>query len=233
MNLQKDYFDIENHRYAADKIISLDTSRRLEINHIESLLELKPPQNIIDFGSGNGRITIPFLKKGFNVLAFDISKKSLRALELIYKKNKNPDWGQLTTSTLLPRNKKFDGVIGSDILHHADINGMLWSIYGTLKPKAPLVISEPNAWHLLWYLFIFLKLDWKVEKGILQCFIPRIETSLRRNNFRDIKIEGHGLLPTPVFNFFPFFASLNALRLGNLPLLKFFAFRLIISARKS
>src|SRR3989338_11157366 len=98
MNIQKDFFDIENHQYAADKITSLDASHKLEIDHIENLLRLKPPKNIIDFGSGNGRITIPFLKKGFNVHAVDISKKSLQNLDIIYKKNKTPHWGKLTIS---------------------------------------------------------------------------------------------------------------------------------------
>lgn len=233
INLQKDYFDIESHQYAASKIISLDTSHQLEIDHIENLLKLKPPKNIIDFGSGNGRIAIPFLKKGFNIHAVDISKKSLQALELIYKKNKTPHWGKLTSSTVLPENKKFDGLIGSDILHHVDINDVLPHIRKVLKLNAPLVISEPNAWHILWYLYILKKLDWQVEKGILQCSIPYIETSLRKNNFQNIGIEGHGFFPTPIFNFSHFFVRLNVLSLGNLPLVKFFAFRLIISAKKT
>lgn len=220
MNLQKDYFETKNHRYAADKIISPDTSHQLELGHIENLLKLKPPKNIIDFGSGNGRIAIPFLKKGFHVHAVDTSKKSLQALIMIYKKNKTPHWGRLTVSAKLPGNKRFDGLIGSDILHHVNINVVLPSIYNALKLDAPLVISEPNAWHIPWYLFIFSNRNWKIEEGILQCSIPQIETSLRRNKFKYINIQGHGLFPTRIFNLFPFFASLNALGLGNIPLLK-------------
>lgn len=229
---QKEYFDIENHQYSADNIISLDVSHQLEIDNIENLLNLKPPKNIIDYGSGNGRIAIPFLKKGFNVHAVDISNKSLRALEQIYKNNKTPLWGHLSTSNKLPKNNKFDGLIGSDILHHVNINNELQNIIKTLRHGAPLVISEPNAWHLLWYLYIFLKLDWNIEKGILHCTVSQLESSLRLNKFKEIKIIGHGLFPTSILNFFPFIASLNALHLGNLPLLKLFAFRLIISAKK-
>lgn len=232
MNFQKDYFDIKKHQFSADKIISADVSHQLEIDHIENLLMLSPPKNLIDFGSGNGRITIPFLKKGFNVHAVDISRKSLETLERIYKRYKTRTWGRLTTSTKLPK-KQYDGLIGSDILHHLDIKNTLPQIHKILKPNAPLIMSEPNAWYLPWYIFIFLKLDWKIEKGILQCSVPYLTSSFCKSKFKDIKIEGHGLLPTPIFNFSPFFASLNALHLGNLPALKFFAFRLIISAKKS
>jgi len=232
MNLQKAYFDKKIHQYPQEKIISLDRSHQFEIDHIASLLNLIPPKNLLDLGSGNGRISIPFLKKGFNIHAVDISKKSLQALQLTYKKNKTPAWGQLTTSSSLPRNKKFDGVIGSDILHHVDLKETFPLIYEALKPGETMVISEPNAWHLPWYLYVFFLLSWDVEKGILHCSIPELKQILFNTGFDNIIIEGHGLLPTSIFNFSPFFARLNTLRLGNLPLVKFFAFRLMICARR-
>lgn len=228
---QRKFFDKSINQFPLQRVIKPSLAHQLEVLHIIKLLNLTPPKNIMDFGSGNGRIAIPLLRMGFNLWAVDISYESLKQLTITYNRLKTNSWGKLYTSTTIPKKTEFDAVVGSDILHHVPIKDKLHDILRTLKPNGIIVFSEPNAWHFPWYIYIFFLLSWNIEKGILHCSIPELNQKLASTGFDNIKIEGHGLLPTSIFNFFPFSARLNALSLGNLPLVKFFSFRLIVSAK--
>lgn len=229
---QKKFFDIADNRYPQEKILSTRFAQQLEINHIFNLLLKTYPKNIMDFGSGSGRITIPCLERGMNVWAVDISKKSLLSLSAFYQKNRTSSWGTLNTSTSIPSKIQFDTIIGGDILHHVDIKQILPELYIALKPGGIMVFSEPNAWHLPWYLFILLFLSWDIEKGILQCNIPNLRKEFTSVGLTNFSFEGHGLIPTKLADFIPTLSRINAFILGNLPLIRYFAFRLIIYAKK-
>lgn len=229
--VQKRHFNLAENQYDQAKIINPHLSQKLEINHLIKLLALSPPKKIMDFGAGTGRATIPLLTMGFDVWAVDVSRKSLDALTSIYQKQKNKTWGKLTAVNRLPQNIFFDAIVGTDILHHINIEEELPDLYRILKPNGLVVFSEPNAWHLPWYPFIFATINWSIEKGILQCFIPNLKKEFSNTGFREIKIEGYGVLPTLLFNFSRFLSSLNV-TLGNLPIVKYFSFRLIVSAKK-
>lgn len=231
-NLQRNYFEKNKHRFPIVKILKPRPQHQLEFSHILKQLQLQPPQNILDFGSGSGRISIPLLALGFDIWAVDLSRKSLRDLQKIYKSMKTKSWGKLHVSTSIPESITFDAIVGADILHHVNIKEYVFKLKKVLKKGGILVFSEPNAWYLPWYLFFLLFHSWDIEKGILQCSLNNLRKLFDEAGFHNISIEGHGLLPTPIFNRIPTLASFNALFLGNLSIMKYFAFRFIISAKK-
>lgn len=228
-NNQREHFDKVTHRFSLEKILSPSLSNKKEIEQIIKLLDLPLGAKIVDFGCGSGRITIPLLKKGYDVLGVDISCESLTSLDQFYKKNRQTGWGKLFLSTTLPLKEKYDAVVGADILHHISISKYSSVFKQILKPKGKILFSEPNAFHLLWYAFIFVNLDWSIEKGILQCTPIYLNDTFKKSGFDKVRVYGHGFLPTMFFNFFSPLHRFN-IKAGNFPIIKLFAFRNILLA---
>ncbi len=225
---QQRFFDQKNHRFNDAKLLDPPYAQLLELLALEQSLKLKPASTIIDFGAGNGRVSLYFLKKGFNVIAVDISKHSLQTLQTIYNEHKRQSWGTLQTRTSLPPTR-VDAIVGADILHHLAIRQLLPKIIKALKPTGRVVFSEPNAWHILWYIhYFFSKIPWHIERGILQCTYFNLKNAFQRSGLSRITLVGHGLLPTTPLSRF---RSINAwnVRAGNYWPFKLFAFRYIVS----
>lgn len=188
MNDQATYFDDPTHRYQHTHNPPL--AQRLEMEHLEKALGKTPGKTIVDFGAGSGRVTFWFLKKGFNVTAVDVSKQSLTDLQILYNTHKTSSWGKLTAATALPKTK-VDAVVGSDILHHVDMQTHLPKLYRLLKPGGRAAFSEPHAWFFPWYVYLFLRrLPWNVERDILQMTACRITRELEKAGFQKIRITG-------------------------------------------
>lgn len=233
-NKQADHFDQKKNRFDTSHILNPLPQHISELEVIEkALISLPTSSQLIDFGSGNGRISLNLLKRGFNVLSVDISRNSLKQLNSFYHQYKTTSWGKLSTALELPKYPFADAIVGADVLHHVEINKMLPLFKSSLKSGGILVFSEPNALHLLWYLYLIIlrKIPWRIEKGILYCNYFYLKSIFRQTGFR-IKIFGHGFFPTPLLNNFSFFNKLN-LFWGNLPIIKLFAFRLLIEASLS
>lgn len=227
---QEKHFDDTAHRFSLEKILIPSLSNKKEMEYIVQVLDLPIKAKIIDFGCGTGRVTIPLLKKGYTVLGVDISSESLKSLDTFYKKNRKPGWGKLFLSTTLPYKEKYDAVVGADILHHIPISKYTSIFKQVLKTGGKVVFSEPNAFHLPWYAFIFANLDWTIEKGVLQCTPIYLNYIFKKSGFNKVRIYGHGFLPTMLFEFFPPLHNLN-IKIGNLPIIKLFAFRNILFAQ--
>ncbi len=74
-------------------------------------------------------------------------------------------------------------------------------------------------------------LNFNEEKGIARCNFFSLRKKLKHAGFRNIKIDGFGLFPPQIFFNIKTLLRLNNI-LGNLPILKWFSFRLIIEASK-
>lgn len=231
--VQRTFFNEATHQYPLGKILTPAPAQQLEIDQMERLLALPPNSRIMDFGAGTGRMTFPFLARGYHVHAVDIAEQSLSALKTVYREQKASGWGKLTTATRLTDGGRFDGIIGSDVLHHVSLEETLPALYSCLRPGGTILFSEPNAWHPLWYPFILLKLSWVIERGILQCSLPNLTRQTRAAGFSAVTVYGHGLLPTGILNALPSLAQANAHRWGNIPIVRPFAFRLLIRAQRS
>jgi len=194
--------------YPSEKVLNPPPHVKREVSEIIKKIGVDFSEKIVDFGAGTGRLAIPLLRNNYQVLAVDNNKESLKELiksaKIINKEN------NLKTINKLPAKDKFNLIVGTDILHHLNLDIWLPILYKHLNSGGRIIFSEPNSWYLLWWLFIFLFLDFQEEKGIGQISYFGLRRRLEKVGFKNIKISGFGLL-------FP---------------LKIFSFRLIISAEK-
>lgn len=226
--VQTDHFKVNENRYDERLLMRpplhvLDETERI----ISSLKEVKA-KTVIDFGCGNGRLSIPLLQAGFHVTAVDISEESLERLKLVAKRLHCDS--NLSISSHLPQGQ-FDAVVGTDILHHVAIGEELGKMKSTLRNGGIILFSEPNFLNIAWSLFITIFLDWKVERGIVHCNYFSLRSVLRKKGFEGIRFDGFALFPPPFVNGVSTLRTLNYL-LGRLPVLRIFAYRIIISAVK-
>lgn len=223
---QTDHFKIKKNRYDENLLSSPPQHVIYETQELIKELKKENVCTVIDFGSGNGRLSIPLLQAGFTVYSVDISTTSLKRLTAVAKRMGCDK--KLKTSTHLPH-KRVDAVVGADILHHIHIDEELKNIKKILKKKGHILFSEPNILNPAWVIFISLFLDWKVEKRVIFCNYFSLRKVLKHNFFSTIHIHGHGLVPPPFFNKVSLLQKINY-RLGNFPFLKLFAYRHFISA---
>lgn len=224
---QTDYFDTEHHRLPKDLLCCPPRANIVEMLALEERLGLSPKSHIIDFGAGNGRVSLHFLSKGYDVSAVDISQKSLDDLVAIYRKVKAKDWGRLKLHTSLPKNMVVDGIVGADVLHHVNVYEYMSLFYEIVRDGGKVAFSEPNWWHVPWYFHLWRnRIPWNIERGILQCSYTNLRRILENCKYRSYSIWGHGLLPTP------YWAGRLNYTVGNIMPFKMFAFRLMIEAKK-
>ena len=78
---QKEHFDAAHHQYDPLDILSPPRHTVQELQGlVESLSHIPKDQQILDFGSGTGRVSIALAKAGHRVLSVDISQASLERL---------------------------------------------------------------------------------------------------------------------------------------------------------
>lgn len=227
-NIQAKHFDSEENQYLSDKLFNPPLHARDELDKVISLIKINTKKRkVVDFGSGNGRLTIPLLKTGFSVFSVDISSKSLLNLQNNAAKIKKQK--KLKTGLTIPINSNV--ICGTDILHHIELKNYFPLFYQSLTRGGYVIFSEPNILNIGWSLFISLFLDWKIEKGITQINYFYLKKQLKIAGFKKIKIIGLFFLPPMFFDKISILRKIN-LYMGNLPILKIFAFRYIISAHK-
>ncbi|MEK7177307.1 MAG: class I SAM-dependent methyltransferase [Patescibacteria group bacterium] len=227
-DIQVKHFNSEKNQYLSDRLFNPPLHVQDELSQMIMLIKKNSKKrNVVDFGSGNGRLTIPLLKEGFSVISVDISNKSL--LNLHHNAVKIKKQKKLKTRLSLPENSNV--ICGTDILHHVNLKNYFPLFYQSLSKDGFLIFSEPNILNIGWSLFISLFLDWKIEKGIIYINYFNLKKQLKLAGFKDIKIIGLFLFPPMLFNKIVFLRKLN-LFLGNVPILKLFAFRYIITASK-
>lgn len=225
LNLQKEYFNKNKGIYDISKIFNPPVHTRLETDRLIGLIP-KNIKSVVDFGSGNGRLTIPLLKKGFKVTAVDISEGSLERLKDVCRKLNY----RVDTKMNLEKVSKVHVVVGCDILHHVDLQYELNRIYNKLYFGGVIVFSEPNVLNPAWYLYIILKGILKYEKNIIYINYFNLMRIFQESGYKNIQIKGLGLFPRVLMQNEKF-CKLND-RLGNLPFIKLFAYRYIIVAKK-
>lgn len=225
-DIQSSFFDSSEHQYNQDLIFNPPLHCVVEYEYIKNQL----PQSgaIADYGAGSGRMTIPSLQAGYQVTAVDISPKSLSNLQKVAKGMKLKN---LSVAKKLPNTETFIAIIGADVLHHVDIDRELPTLYKSLKKGGVIAFSEPSAYNLAWYLYLPFASSWSVERGMLQCRAGNLVNLCKKHGFKDVKIIGMGLLPTPIFNKWPILCKVNY-ALGNLPIIKLFAYRYLLVAAK-
>lgn len=226
---QYNYFNSNDHQYDPQLILNPPIHTQNEIDELLEKLDTNISEGkIADFGAGSGRVTIPLIKKGYTVYSIDISEESLANLTKVCEKE------SLKPPILLsdfPKDITFKAILGADILHHVDFDEYFPQLYEALEPGGTLIFSEPNAYNLAWYMYLPLVADWDVEKGMMNCTIANFTKKLQAAGFKDIKLQGLGILPRSFFNWSRRLCKLHD-ALGNVPILKHFAYRYIVQATK-
>jgi 2-polyprenyl-3-methyl-5-hydroxy-6-metoxy-1,4-benzoquinol methylase len=230
---QREHFEQTAAQYDYECIINPPPHIQEEIRLILESIRQNAPEasEIIDFGSGTGRLSIPLLQNGYKVHAIDISQNSLQRLHELASEVGRGD--ALSSANQLPTVGSYALIVGTDVLHHVDIPAAVKQFSANLSPNGACIFSEPNVLNLSWSVFITLsrKTCWSVESGILFCNYFTLRSYFRRAGFQ-VKIVGLALLPPQLFTWSKALSRLNYW-LGNLPVLKVFAFRLVVVATRA
>lgn len=220
------YFDNAEKQYPVEQILNPPLHTQKEIGIILEIIKKNKIKSVVDFGAGTGRLTIPLLRNNIKTTAVDISSLSLKKISILAKKiNKKK---LIAFSDKIP-NKRIQAFVGADILHHIKIDDYFKLFSQRLSRGGMIVFSEPNFFNPSWFFFVTFFLDWREEKRMVFSTSLNLVGKLKKHGFSGIKFTGLGLLPPIFFNRLPVLARLNYW-LGELPLLKYFAYRLIISA---
>ena len=226
---QKQHFSLAAHQYPRDAILKPTIHTVLELQNIlDRLKGLQIDGPVVDFGAGTGRLSIPLAKAGYDVFAVDISDVSLNTLNVVAHEL---GLRSIQTSLEFPSNASFSAVVGADVLHHVDMDVYLPKIYAALRDGGKAIFSEPGALNPVWYVYLSLFYDMRVEKRIVYNNLITLRRKFTQYGFRDVRITGLGLLPRSLFSRLRAACQLND-TIGNLPLLKWFAYRYIIEASK-
>lgn len=115
--------------------------------------------NVMDFGCGDGRLSIPLVKLGFFVVSVDASEEMLYRLGENFRAQDNPDWGQLTTqhsdgtnlsSVVRGPGDGLDAIVCRAVLiHHShkDVERLVTEFAKVLKPGGVLIADWPVGAH--------------------------------------------------------------------------------------
>ena len=225
LDSQRRFFADENKQYDPELVLDppYHTAREIDL----MINGLPAGSSLADFGAGTGRLAIPLLRRGHEVCAVDISDESLERLLRLA----GDDRDSLRTASTLPEAGTFDAIVGTDILHHVPLETYLPQVRDALSPGGRVVFSEPGALNPLWYVYLPL-LGWKDERGVMNMTIRRLTRVFGEHGFTGVRLTGIGLLPRPLFNRVHRLCDLNDAA-GNLPLLRQFANRYLVEARRA
>ncbi|HLD25141.1 MAG TPA: methyltransferase domain-containing protein [Patescibacteria group bacterium] len=129
--------------------------------YVENFLSIgkpKPGGLIIDNATGSGYIAIELAKRGFRIIATDLTVQELATLRRVIKNLKLGDRILLVgaSSESLPiRSGVADGMVANAILEHLpNEREAIQEMTRVLKPRAPLMLAMPldlrYVWPFLW-----------------------------------------------------------------------------------
>lgn len=101
---------------------------------------------ILDFGCGNGWLSILFAKRGAKMWGIDISEELIKhANQLADKEGLSGKiiFQEMPAENLIFKDNFFNLILGSAILHHTDIKPAVENIYRVLKKSGRAIFVEP------------------------------------------------------------------------------------------
>ena len=150
---EQEFFDAGASRYArARKWISRSIGA---FDRSDDVHDYYNPQDkiVLDYGCGTGRFAIELIRRGATrVTGIDISNRRVEAAAEKAEAEGVADRVNFLVAdahdTRLPEHS-FDLIIGSDILHHLDLEAAAHEMRRLLKPNGAAVFIEPLAHHPL------------------------------------------------------------------------------------
>lgn len=160
-----------------------------DINQFVRLLNQQDGRRVLDLGSGSGRHTVHLAKLGFQISSLDISPTGVNTTQSWLKQERLTaivKQGDITNPLPYPDNY-FDGVISTQVIHHAERNTVyqiIDEITRVLKPGGVIFVSVPlfrgySRKHPGWTMDklaerTYLPLDGQ-EKGMIHYFFTEEE----------------------------------------------------------
>lgn len=120
--------------------------------YFQSLINQLPPGRVLDFGCGDGWVSIMLAKKGYDVYGIDISIELIKKARSIAKETNlslNVRFEEMAGEDLKFQDNYFDAVFGSAVLHHTDFKLALDNIHRVLKPGGIGLFIEPLNQNIL------------------------------------------------------------------------------------
>ncbi len=201
-------------------------------------LEKKTPnKNVLDFGCGNGVYAEKVLK--FNpskITAIDISEKAIEIAKA--KKLEKIDYIVENCENTKLDSNNFDIIYGSGILHHLNLKKSLSEIERLLKKEGSLIFIEPLGTNPI--INLYRKLTPSARSKDEHPF-TFADIKFFKSLFSEVNVSYYGfftLLFLPLYNSpknSKLFNILNKMDkiFFKIPFLKFFAWAILIEAKKS
>ncbi|MBI5236570.1 MAG: class I SAM-dependent methyltransferase [Deltaproteobacteria bacterium] len=148
---------------------------------------------ILDYGCGNGWLSVQLAKAGADVCGIDISGELIKKANDLKAKHglsSNPIFHEMPAENLTFPDAYFDVIAGSAVLHHTELDAALKNIARVLKPGGRAVFIEPMNQNILL----------KIWRALTPRRRSKTERALGATELRLIK----GAFPNVRFHFFDF-----------------------------
>lgn len=144
--------DYHNNKYRFNTASQAPSLVNTAYDFYQSIIDRFEIGRVLDFGCGDGWVSINLARQGHDVYGIDIS------IELVNKARKwaeesglsqKAHFEEMAGENLVFQKNYFDAVVGSAVLHHTDFEMALNSIYRVLKPGGTGLFIEPMNQNIL------------------------------------------------------------------------------------
>lgn len=169
------------------------------LRHLDEALRdvaWRPGMRALEIGAGLGRFTVLLRERGLDVVACDLSAELLAS---IGAETIACDAATVASHT----DERFPLVLGFFVLHHVDdLDALFRGVADVLEPGGRLVLCEPNAYHLPYYLQITFGrgMTWRGDGGIRRMRTGLVHAALRRSGFAEPRVRRYGFVPPVLAN---------------------------------
>ena len=196
MNIKKYYNYLGKKYLDGFKSLGMNLISKKEIDFVLSFLPSSRCKiNVLELGTGPGRISKEVIKKNVNFVGIDISWKMISICKERLKKFKNVKLIQYNISKNLPfKDETFDFVYSIRVLKYVNnFEYVISEVSRILKKDGIFVFSMPNKYSIN-SLNIFHKIQYK------RVYKNELLRILVKNGFYIVQIEGGAKLPDFLYN---------------------------------
>ena len=199
---QKIERDYHNAKYEVGGDSETDAHESAAYAFFNGLIEQLETGTILDFGCGDGWLSIRLAKKGHQAYGIDISRVLVeKATKWAYEQGlaERAHFEEMAGENLRFPENFFDAIIGSAILHHTEFEMSVEGLYRVLKRGGKGLFIEPMNQNLLLKLWRLLT-PWRrspAEKALSMsdiATVSRIFPKARLHYFTFSSIFSEGLL---------------------------------------
>ena len=116
------------------------------LTHVKNLINESKPNNILDFGCGDGRLSLELQKEGFlNIVGMDISEKALNYAK-VFNKGINGNIKFVSSFDKI-ENNKFDLIVAMEVLEHIHENELpeiIKKLFLILEDNGKFIVTVPH-----------------------------------------------------------------------------------------